>query len=413
MNAEIIAAGSELLTPDRMDTNSLYLTAELNNLGVEVTAKAVIGDDRDRLAEAVRAALARSEIVILSGGLGPTEDDVTREAVAQALDRKLVFHPDIAEHLEARFARMKRKMAEVNKRQAFVIEGADVLPNDRGTAPGQWVEESGGVAMLLPGPPHELKAMFERQCLPRLERIVPNHAIRTLQLRVTGMPESDLDQLISPVYKKYLNPVTTILAGAGDIQVHLRARCASVGEAEALLAEVGAPIEALLGDKVYSRNGDPLEAVVGEMLFKAHATVAVAESLTGGMLGERFTTVPGSSRYFLGGFITYSNEMKVELLGVDPQRLAQFGAVSRETAEAMAHGARRRTGATYALAVTGVAGPDSGGEAAPVGTVYVALADPEKTIALHRQFIGDRTRIRHFTTQMALDILRRRLMGRA
>ena len=413
MNAEIIAAGSELLTAERVDTNSLYLTAELNNLGVEVTAKAVIGDDRDRLAEAVRAALSRSALVILSGGLGPTEDDVTREAVALALDRRLVFRPEIAEQIEARFARMKRKMVEVNKRQAFVIEGADVLPNDRGTAPGQWIEESGGVAMLLPGPPHELKAMFERQCLPRLRRIVPDHSIRTLLLRVTGIPESDLDQLISPVYKKYLNPVTTILAGNGDIQVHLRARCASVGEAEALLAEVGAPIEALLGDKIYSRNGDPLEVVVGEMLHKAHATVAVAESLTGGMLGERFTTVPGSSRYFLGGFLTYSNAMKVELLGVDPQLLAHFGAVSPETAEAMAAGARRLTKATYALAVTGVAGPESGEDAAPVGTVYVALADPEKTVAVHRQFLGDRTRIRMFTTQMALDVLRRRLMGRA
>jgi len=413
MNAEIIAAGSELLTAERVDTNSLYLTAQLNNLGVEVTAKAVIGDDRDRLADAVRAALSRSPIVILSGGLGPTEDDLTREAVAQALDRKLVFHPEIAEQIEARFARMKRKMVEVNKRQAFVIEGADVLPNDRGTAPGLWVEESGGAIMLLPGPPHELKAMFERQCLPRLRRIVPEQSIRTLLLRVTGIPESDLDQLISPVYKKYLNPVTTILAGNGDIQVHLRARCASVGEAETLLAEVGAPIEALLGDKIYSRNGEPLEVVVGEMLHKAHATVAVAESLTGGMLGERFTSVPGSSRYFLGGFITYSNAMKAELLGVDPQLLAHFGAVSRETAEAMAAGARLRTNATYAVAVTGVAGPDSGDDTTPVGTVYVAVADPEKTVAVHRQFLGDRARIRVFTTQMALDVLRRRLMGRA
>ena len=412
MNAEIIAAGSELLTAERVDTNSLYLTAELNNLGVEVTAKAVIGDDRDRLAEAVRAALSRSAIVILSGGLGPTEDDLTREAVALALDRRLIFHPEIAAQIEARFARMKRKMVEVNRRQAFVIEGADVLPNDRGTAPGQWVEES-GVVILLPGPPHELKAMFERQCLPRLRRLVPDHSIRTLLLRVTGIPESDLDQLISPVYKKYLNPVTTILAGNGDIQVHLRARCASVGEAEALLAEVGAPIEALLGDKVYSRNGDPIELVVGEMLHKTHATVAVAESLTGGMLGERFTSVPGSSRYFLGGFISYSNAMKTELLGVDPQLLAHFGAVSQETAEAMAAGARRLTKATYAVAVTGVAGPDSGVDAAPVGTVYIALADPEKTVAVHRQFLGDRTRIRQFTTQMALDVLRRRLISRA
>jgi len=412
MNAEIIAAGSELLTAERLDTNSLYLTAELNNLGVEVIAKAVIGDDRDRLAEAVRAALARSPIVILSGGLGPTEDDVTREAVAQALERKLVFRPEIAAQLEERFARMKRKMVEVNKRQAFVIEGADVLHNDRGTAPGQWVEESGGVVMLLPGPPHELQAMFERQCLPRLRRLVPSQSIRTMLLRVTGMPESDLDQLISPVYKKYVNPVTTILAGNGDIQVHLRARCASAAEAEALLAAVGGPIEALLGDKVYSRNGDSLEAVVGAMLHQAHATVAVAESLTGGTLGGRFTNVPGSSRYFLGGFIAYSNAAKVAMLGVDPQLLAHFGAVSGETAEAMAAGARLRTGATYALAVTGVAGPESGEDTVPVGTVYVAVADPEKTVSFHRQFIGDRPRIRVFTTQMALDLLRRRLMGR-
>jgi nicotinamide-nucleotide amidase len=411
MNAEIIAAGSELLTAERIDTNSLYLTAELNKLGVEVTAKAVIGDDRDRLADAVRAALSRSPIVILSGGLGPTEDDVTRDAVALALDRKLVFHAEIATQIEERFARMNRRMSEINRRQAFVIEGADVLPNDRGTAPGQWVEAPGGVVAMLPGPPHELQAMFELQCLPRLRRIVPAQMIRTLLLRVTGITESDLDQLISPVYKEYLNPVTTILAGSNDIQIHLRARCANLEEAEALLAEVGAPIEALLGDKIYSRNGDPLEVVVGDLLHQAGATVAVAESLTGGMLGERFTSVPGSSRYFLGGIIAYSNAMKIELLGVDPQILAQFGAVSQETAEAMAAGARRRANATYALSVTGVAGPEAAGDEAPVGTVYVGLADSEKAVSFHRQFLGDRQRIRAFTTQMALDCLRRRLIA--
>ncbi|HTX38317.1 MAG TPA: competence/damage-inducible protein A [Bryobacteraceae bacterium] len=412
MNAEIIAVGSELLTPSRVDTNSLYLTGELNRLGVEVVAKCVVGDDRDRLAEAVHRALRRSGVVILSGGLGPTEDDLTREAVAQALDRKLVFHPEIADALTERFARARRKMAEINKRQAFVIEGAAILPNDRGTAPGQWVEESGAVAMLLPGPPHELKAMFERQCLPRLLRIVPPLVIRTLFLRVTGMAESDLDQLISPVYTKYTNPATTILAANGDLQVHLRARAATGAEADLLLAEVGGPIEALLGDFLYSRNGDPLEEVVGQLLRTAHATVAVAESCTGGLLGGRFTATPGSSDYFLGGFITYSNAMKVELLGVSPEALEQHGAVSREVAEAMAVGARRRTGATYALSVTGVAGPDAGGEAAPVGTVYVGLADASGTHVTHRLFFGDRERIRIFTAQMALDLLRRRMTGR-
>src|SRR5713101_4435782 len=225
MNAEIIAVGSELLTAQRLDTNSLFLTDQLNSLGVEVTTKYVVGDDRERLAHTVRRALANAEIVVLSGGLGPTEDDVTRDAVGMALDRKLVFHAEISDQIEQRFRQAGRKMAEVNRRQAFIIEGAEILPNDRGTAPGQWIEESGASVMLLPGPPHELKAMFTRQCLTRLERRVPKLAIRTLVMRVAGLPESDLDQLIAPVYKKYENPVTTILAAAGDIQVQLRARC--------------------------------------------------------------------------------------------------------------------------------------------------------------------------------------------
>jgi nicotinamide-nucleotide amidase len=409
MTAEIIAVGSELLTPQRVDTNSLYLTDQLNGLGVEVVTKSVIGDDLNRLADAVRRAVSRSEIVILCGGLGPTEDDLTRDAVAAALDRKLIYHPEITEVLEQRFAQLKRKMVEVNKRQAFIIEGAEILPNDRGTAPGQWIEESGAHLMLLPGPPHEMKAMFTRQCLPRLARIVPRQAIRTLVLRVAGMPESDLDQLIAPVYKRYDNPATTILAAAGDIQIHLRARCPTEAEAEALLVEVGGPIELLLGDRIYSRNGQSLEEVVGNMLGERHNTLSVAESCTGGLLGERITSVPGSSTYFLGGFITYSNRMKVESLGVPEDIVAEFGAVSKETAEAMALGARRRTGSTYALSITGVAGPDGGSEKKPVGTVHVGLADAGGCQALHRQFIGDRTRIRQFATQMALDMLRRKI----
>jgi nicotinamide-nucleotide amidase len=411
MDAEIIAVGSELLTEGRLDTNSLYLTAELNNLGVEVVTKCVIGDDRERLADAVARALGRAGIVILSGGLGPTEDDVTREAVAQALGRQLVFHAEIAEALERRFAAMKRRMPEINKRQAFVIEGAEVLPNDRGTAPGQWVTANGAVAMLLPGPPHELKAMFQQQCLPRLARLAPKQAIRTAFLRVTGMPESDLDALISPVYKKYPNIATTILAANGDLQVHLRARCDTETEAEALLAEAAGPIERLLGDRLYSRTGDPLEVVVGGLLRERHATVAVAESCTGGMLGARLTTTPGSSQYFVGGFITYSNALKREILGVSAETLERFGAVSPETAEAMATGARERTGATYAVSITGVAGPDGGSDEKPVGLVYLGIAGPEGASITHRRFIGDRERIRVFTTQAALDVLRRRLQG--
>ena len=408
MNAEMIAVGSELLTPQRVDTNSLFLTDQLNSLGVEVVTKSVIGDDLNRLADAVRRAISRSQIVILSGGLGPTEDDLTRDSVAAALDRRLIYHPEIADLLEQRFAQMKRKMSEVNKRQAFIIEGAEILPNDRGTAPGQWIEDSGSRLMLLPGPPHEMKAMFTRQCLPRLTRIVPRQVIQTLVLRVAGMPESDLDQLISPVYKKYENPATTILAAAGDIQIHLRARCATEAEAMALLTEVAGPIDLLLGDRIYSRNGQSLEEVVGELLRSRRATLVVAESCTGGLLGERVTSVPGSSDYFLGGFITYASRMKVDWLGVPEKIIEEFGAVSSEAAEAMARGARRRSGATYALSITGVAGPDAGGEKAPVGTVYVGLADGGGCSVTHRQFIGDRSRIRQFSTQMALDMLRRK-----
>ena len=300
-------------------------------------------------------------------------------------------------------------MAEVNKRQAFVIEGAAVLPNDRGTAPGQWVEESGAVVMLLPGPPHELKAMFERQCLPRLDahraQAGDPHAVPARHRH--GRVATSIT-LIAPVYKKYDNPATTILAANGDLQIHLRARCSTPRPRPTRCSpKSAAPIELLLGDRLYSRNGDPLEVVVGEMLRKNHATVSVAESATGGMLGERFTSVPGSSEYFAGGFITYTNAMKIELLGVPPETLAQFGAVSKETAEAMAVGARRRTNSTYALSITGVAGPDT--DSAPVGTMYVGLADAAGTQVVHRQFLGDRQRIRIFTCQMALDLLRRRM----
>jgi nicotinamide-nucleotide amidase len=407
MNAEIIAVGSELLTPQRLDTNSLFLTDQLNGLGVEVVTKYVVGDERDLLADTVRHAMGHSRIVILSGGLGPTEDDVTRDAVALALDRKMIFHPEISDQLEQRFRQAGRKMAEVNRRQAFIIEGAEILPNDRGTAPGQWIDDSQVSLMLLPGPPHELKAMFTRQCLPRLERVVPRQVIQTLVFRVAGMAESDLDQTISPVYKKYTNPVTTILAGDGDIQVHLRARCSNEADAAALLAEVAGPIELLLGDRIYSRNGEPLEAVVGEMLKKQHATLSIAESATGGLLAQRITSVPGSSDYFVGGFITYNKKMKVDLLGVSEEILDQHGAVSKETAEAMSTGARRRTGSTFALSITGEAGPDPR-ENVPVGTMYVALADASGAQVVHRQFLGDRARIRVFATQMALDLLRKK-----
>ena len=252
--------------------------------------------------------------------------------------------------------------------------------------------------------------MFTRQCLPRLVRIVPPLVIRTLVLRVAGMSESDLDQTISPIYKHYENPVTTVLAHNGDIQVHLRARCSTEGQAMALLAEVGGQIDTALGDRIYSRNGDPLEAVVGKKLTDLRATLAVAESATGGGLAERISSVPGSSGYFLGGFITYTKRMKTDLLGVPEDLLKQFGAVSRESAEAMAVGARHRTGATWAVSITGNAGPTTDGDEAPVGTVYIGLAGPRDTTVAHRVWpASDRARVRAFAGQMALDMLNRKV----
>jgi len=415
MNAEIIAVGSEMLTHKRIDTNSLFVTEQLNNLGVEVTAKHVIGDDLERLAGTIRRALGSAQFVIISGGLGPTEDDLTRDAVAIALDRRQIFNPAINEGIEQRFRAMNRAMPEINRRQAMVIEGAHVLSNDRGTSPGQWIEEGGGVLMILPGPPHELKSMFTRQCLPRLQRILPPLAIRTLELRISGMSESELDQAIAPIYKRYENPVTTILAHNGDMQVHLRARCSTETEAVSLLAEVGGKIDAVLGDRIYSRNGDPLEAVVGRKLANLHATLAVAESATGGGLAERISSVPGSSAWFVGGFVTYTKRMKIDLLGVPVEILDRFGTVSAETAEAMAMGARRRTGATWAVSVTGNAGPTTDGPTsegikAPVGMVHVGISGPNETVTYHRHWpTSDRPRVRAFAAQMALDLLNRKL----
>jgi len=407
--AEIIAVGSELLTADKIDTNSLWLTDQLNVLGVEVRRKLIVGDDHALLSAAIGQALENAGIVILTGGLGPTEDDVTREAAAEALGRKLIFRQELLDVLTERFERLKRKMADINRRQTFIVEGAEPLANPRGTAPGQWIERGERVLMLLPGPPNELKAMFTDHCLPRLRSKLPAQVIRTRFYRVAGMGESDLDQLISPVYKPHPNPATTILAGAGDIQIHLRARASTETEAEALLAAVGPAIEALLGDRIYSRDGANLEAVIGGQLRARGATLSVAESCTGGWLGERITSVPGSSDYFAGGFLVYTDAMKTRLLGVDAELMQERTSVSEEVARAMAVGARTRTRSTYALAVTGEAGPESQ-SGAPVGTVVIGFAGPESEAeAASYLLFGDRDGIRARAAQWALDYLRRKL----
>jgi nicotinamide-nucleotide amidase len=406
-DAEIIAIGSELLTPQKVDTNSLYLTDQLNALGVEVVRKTIVGDERARLTDTILAAVARSQVIVLTGGLGPTEDDLTRDAVAAALGRSMQFHQEISDQIEERLRRYGRKMAEINRRQAYIIEGAEILPNDRGTAPGQWIGYDGVRLMLLPGPPNELKAMFEKQCLPRLEKFLPPQVIRTRFFRTIGMTESELDQLISPVYTRYVNLATTILAVSGEIHIHLRARCASADAAEEILEKVCGEIEPLLGDRIYSRNGDSLEQVIGDLLRNRNASLSVAESLTGGLLGGRITSVAHSSDYFRGGFVVYCDEMKTKLLGVPAEMLAEETAVSESVAKAMAEGAKQRTGSDYALSMTGYAGPD--GE--KVGLVFIGLATPAETQVRRIMFPADRERVRTFSTNTALDFLRRNLLA--
>jgi len=414
MNAEIIAIGSELLTPFRQDTNSLYLTEKLNQLGVEVIFKTIVGDSRERLTGAASLAVSRAEIVIFMGGLGPTEDDLTREAVSDALGLELHRDPAIVTSLEQRFAARGWKMAANNLKQADVLTGATVLPNANGSAPGQWLsgkyEGRERIVMLLPGPPHELNALFEEQCLTRLRPKLPPQFIATRELKITGMGESLCDARVAPIYKLYTDVQTTILAGAGEIQLHLRTRAASLEAAQARVDQLVEKIEEELGDSVFSDNGDSMEQIVGYYLQMRNATLAVAESCTGGLVAERITSVSGSSRYFVGGAIVYSNQLKTAFADVPPDLFEKHGAVSREVAAALAQGIRRRSGATLGLGITGVAGPTGGTDAKPVGLVFHALASDAKTEVVERTFAGDRKRIRRFASQQALDMVRRKLM---
>ncbi len=414
MNAEIIAVGSELLTPHRQDTNSLYLTEKLNELGVEVRFKCIVGDDAEGLAAAAKLAMRRSDIIIFSGGLGPTEDDLTREAVADALGLKLQRDPQVMAKLEERFAKRGMKMSANNAKQADILTSATVMPNPVGTAPGQWIagkyDGEERLLMLLPGPPHELKALFEAECIPRLLARVPPQHIATRTLKMAMMPESQVDARVAPIYKTYTDVQTTILAGAGEIQLQLRCRKDSPAEAEARVAELAEKIEDELGDAIFSRKGETIEQIVSYLLQMRGMTLAVAESCTGGLLAERITSLSGSSRYFLGGAVVYSNELKTQFANVPKAMIDRHGAVSREVAAAMAEGIRKRCLASYGIGITGVAGPSGGTEQKPVGLVYIALAGEEGTQVVERNFPGDRKRIRQFATQQALEMIRRALV---
>ncbi|HEX4156335.1 MAG TPA: competence/damage-inducible protein A [Acidobacteriaceae bacterium] len=422
MLAEIIAVGSEMLTPFRTDTNSLYLTAALNSLGVSVAFKTVVGDIPAHLTSAIRIALARAGIVLLTGGLGPTEDDLTRNCVAAALSLQLRKDPDILAALHKRFAVRGIPMPPNNEKQAEIIAGAALLPNRTGSAPGQWLETTWPnpdgdpqrkLLILLPGPPKELKIVFDEECLPRLRSTLPLRFLATRLLRMALLPESTVDARTAPLYRQFPDVETTILAGSGEIQLHFLCAQPTLEAAESRVNAVAELIEREMGDDIFSSHGESLEEIVLLLLGQRDLKLAVAESITGGLLSMRLTAIPNASRSFHGGAIVYASEQKTNLCDVPPKLIQQHGAVSPEVARALAEGIRANTGCSLGLSLTGLAGP-GGGEGPdtgkPVGLVYIGLASPEGTQVKQLNLTGDREHIRLWSSQHALELLRRTLL---
>jgi nicotinamide-nucleotide amidase len=415
--AAIIAVGSELLTPSRIDTNSLYITEQLNLLGIEVAVKAVAGDTRSEIAHVFRSLLERVDLVVFSGGLGPTEDDVTREVVAMVLNRPLAEDEAITTHLRARFAArgFAMPMPESNRRQAMVPQGAEVLSNARGSAPGLWIAHGDRVVVLLPGPPRELRPMLADLVTGRLRDRGPGLSLVRRVVRIAGRIESHVDEALEPLYRAWERAPTpiaaTILAALGSIELHLSTRAVAREEADAVLAAAVEEAVAVLGIDVYSTDGRLLEAVVGDLLVARGWRIAVAESCSGGLLTSRLTDVPGASRYLDQAVVAYANEAKTDLLGVPADLLHSHGAVSEPVALAMADSIRRRARADIGVGVTGIAGPGGGTPDKPVGMVVIAVVtESDRRVRVFR-FYGERDQVKAQASQSALDMVRRLMVG--
>jgi nicotinamide-nucleotide amidase len=407
---EIIAVGSELLTPHFQDSNSLYLTRGLNDLGMGPRFKTIVGDNWDDLVLTLSEAVCCADIIITVGGLGPTRDDRTREAAASVLQRKLIFKKELLEKIRKRFARRKMGMPQINKKQAYTIEGAVILDNRNGTAPGLWIDTGEKHVILLPGPPHEIMPMFDEQVLPRLSKLHAGFAARKV-IKTTGMTESRMETLLLGVYSTITSAQITTIAYPGQIEIHLFSRSEdSQKMAEDDVTQASRLIIDKIKDAVFSTSEEELEQVVGGLLRKRKESLAVAESCTGGFLGHRITNVAGSSDYFLEGALTYSNESKIKRLGVPRKTIEKHGAVSSEVARSMAMGIRENTNASYGLAITGIAGPTGGSEEKPVGLVYTALSWKGGVKVEKNLFLGARSEIKFQSSQKALDMLRRHLM---
>jgi nicotinamide-nucleotide amidase len=416
--AEIIAVGSELLGWTRTDTNSLHITETLATIGIEVKGKSVVGDDRERLRSIFLESLERSDLVVLSGGLGPTDDDVTRDVVADALGLPMSEDPGIVATIARRFARRGLEMPDINRRQAMVPRGATVVPNPHGSAPGLLLEVENKIVVLLPGPPRELRPMLATLCQDGLlgARAGEERLYRA-SVFVTQRSESHVDEIAQPIYAAWRrsDPAieTTILATPGQVELHLSLRSSDEAVARETLDRAREQLVSALGDSAFAVDGRPLHRFVGDLLRERGLTIAAAESCTGGLLLERLTEIPGSSDYVAGGIVAYTNGLKSSLLGVDRELIEQFGAVSEPVAAAMAEGIRERSGADVSVAITGIAGPGGGSPQKPVGTVVIAVLVTGKPMSVRtHSFPGGREHVRFQATQAALDSLRRLLLTR-
>ena len=412
MQAELLAVGSELLVPGRQETNAATLTRYLLERGCKVVARTTIADDAQALTDSFRLALSRADLVIATGGLGPTEDDLTRECAATALGATLIREPSYVEWLKERFKRFNRPMPSVNEKQADRIEGGRLLMNEKGTAPGQMIERDGKILVLLPGPPREMLPLFEREVLPVVEARASGERIVMRIIRIAGMGESDVEQQVAPIYKTFTNPVTTILGGASEVELQLVGTGPTDAEALEKVEQLASRIREVLGPRIYTERGETLENVVAALFMRRGLKLALAESCTGGLVTSRLVSIPGVSAFLDRAFVTYSDKAKRDELGVREETLRSFGAVSEETAREMAAGAIRASGADVAIAVTGIAGPTGGSAEKPVGTVCFALEGALGSRSTRRIFpSADRERIIQQAANSALEILRRALVG--
>lgn len=411
MNAEIIAVGTELLLGQIVNTNAQFLAQELASLGMGVYYHTVVGDNLQRLVQTFQQAWERSHVVILTGGLGPTTDDITREGVALALDRPLSFHEDVWQEIIGQMWRTNRPIPENNRRQAMVPQGATVLPNPRGTAPGLAIAEGSRLAVLLPGPPREMQPMFVGYVRPLLVERIGHGVILSRNLRVIGIGESALEEQIADLIEAQSNPTIALYASLGELQIRITAKAEDEGIAHDLIAPIETAIRQRIGSAIYGVDADTLPGVLGQLLREHGYQLALAESCTGGLLGSMITDVPGSSAYFGAGHITYSNDAKQSMLGVPMQLIAEHGAVSAACAQAMAAGARKVSGADVGIAITGIAGPDGGTAEKPVGTVYIAVVAPEGELVEELALRGERAAIRARSAKTAINLARLLLLG--